>query len=130
MIKLIVTNMVCGHCQLKIKAELESNNFKVIKIDMNKSSVLIDAKRSDIHKIEKILNSISYVIDDQIPILDITEYTIWDDKLDDELHYEKFSTFLLNNEIEIVGFNDENFGLIILCTELQYEIAAQYINEL
>lgn len=130
MIKLIITNMLCGHCRLQINAELESNGFKVIKIDINKNSVLIDAKRSDLYKIERILDSIDYVINDQIPILDITEYTIWDDKLDDELNYESFSSFLLSNEIEIIGFNDENFGMIILCTEIQFESASQYINQL
>ena len=51
-------------------------------------------------------------------LLDIIEYTIWDDKLDDESNYEIFSTYLLNKEINIVGFNDEDFGVIILCTEI------------
>lgn len=130
MIKLIVTNMSCGHCQLKINAELESNNYKVIKIDMDNNSVLIDAKSSEVNKLRRILDSINYVIDDQIPILDIIEYTIWDDKLDDESNYEIFSTYLANNEISIVGFNDEDFGVIILCTGTQFEKVIQYISEM
>lgn len=130
MIKLIVTNMSCGHCQLKINAELESNNYKVIKIDMDDNSVLIDTKSSEVNKLRRILDSINYVIDDQIPILDIIEYTIWDDKLDDESNYEIFSTYLENKEISIVGFNDEDFGVIILCTETQFEKVIQYINEM
>jgi len=130
MIKLIVTNMSCGHCQLKINAELESNNYKVIKIDMDDNSVLIDTKSSEVNKLRRILDSINYVIDDQIPILDIIEYTIWDDKLDDESNYEIFSTYLANKEISIVGFNDEDFGVIILCTETQFEKVIQYINEM
>jgi copper chaperone CopZ len=130
MIKIIVTNMSCGHCQLKINAELESNNYKVIKIDMDDNSVLIDTKSSEVNKLRRILDSINYVIDDQIPILDIIEYTIWDDKLDDESNYEIFSTYLANKEISIVGFNDEDFGVIILCTETQFEKVIQYINEM
>jgi copper chaperone CopZ len=130
MIKIIVTNMSCGHCQLKINAELESNNYKVIKIDMDDNSVLIDTKSSEVNKLRRILDSINYVIDDQIPILDIIEYTIWDDKLDDESNYEIFSTYLENKEISIVGFNDEDFGVIILCTETQFEKVIQYINEM
>jgi copper chaperone CopZ len=130
MIKLIVTNMSCGHCQLKIKAELESNNYKVIKIDMDNNSVLIDAKSSDVNKLKRILDSINYVIDDQIPIQEIIEYTIWDDKLDDDLYYDKFLTYLSDVKINIVGFNDEVFGIIILCTKTQFENASQYINEM
>jgi copper chaperone CopZ len=122
--------MSCGHCQLKINAELESNNYKVIKIDMDDNSVLIDTKSSEVNKLRRILDSINYVIDDQIPILDIIEYTIWDDKLDDESNYEIFSTYLANKEISIVGFNDEDFGVIILCTETQFEKVIQYINEM
>jgi copper chaperone CopZ len=122
--------MSCGHCQLKINAELESNNYKVIKIDMDDNSVLIDTKSSEVNKLRRILDSINYVIDDQIPILDIIEYTIWDDKLDDESNYEIFSTYLENKEISIVGFNDEDFGVIILCTETQFEKVIQYINEM
>ena len=38
MIKLIISNMSCGHCQIKIKAELESNDYEVIKIDMDKNT--------------------------------------------------------------------------------------------
>lgn len=130
MIKLIVTNMSCGHCQLKINAELEANNYKVIKIDMDKNSVLIDTNKNEANKLKRILDSINYVLDDQVPILDIVEHTIWDDKLDDESNYEIFSTYLLNMEINIVGFNDEDFGIIILCTESQFKEAVEYINEL
>jgi len=130
MIKLIVTNMSCGHCQLKINAELKANNYKVIKIDMDKNSVLIDTSSNQVNKIKRILDSINYVVDNQIPVLDIIKYTIWDDKLDDESNYEIFSAYLLNKEIDIVGFNDEDFGVIILCTETQFNEAVEYINEL
>ncbi len=130
MIKLIVANMLCGHCQLKIKAELEENNYKVVNIDMDKNSVLIDSSRNQVNKIIRILDSINYVVDIQNPILDINEHTIWDDKLDDALNYEIFSTYLLNKQIDIVGFNDEDFGLILLCTENQLNEAVEYLNEL
>jgi len=130
MINLIVTNMSCGHCQLKIKAELESNNYKVIKIDMDRNSVLIDAESSEVNKLTRILDGINYVVDDQIPIVDIIEHTIWNDKLDDESKYEMFSTYLLNKEISTVGFNEEDFGVIILCTETQFNEALEYINGL
>jgi len=60
MINLIVTNMSCGHCQLKIKAELESNNYKVIKIDMDRNSVLIDGESSEVNKLTRILDGINY----------------------------------------------------------------------
>lgn len=130
MIKLIVTNMSCGHCQLKINAELEDNNYKVIKINMDKNSVLIDTDKNEVNKLKRILDSINYVLDDQVPILDIVEHTIWDDKLDDESNYETFLTYLSNKEIDIVGFNDEDFGIIILCTETQFKEAVEYINEL
>jgi copper chaperone CopZ len=122
--------MSCGHCQLKINAELESNNYKVIKIDMDNNSVLIDTKSSEVNKLRRILDNINYVLDDQIPILDIIEYTIWDDKLDDESNYEILSTYLANKEIGIVGFNDEDFGVVILCTETQFEKVVQYISEM
>ena len=130
MIKLIVTNMSCGHCQLKINAELEENNYKVIKIDMDKNSVLIDAKSNEVNRIKRILDKINYVIDDQSPILNIEEHTIWDDKLENDSNYDMFSTYLLNKDIDIVGINDEDFGVIILCTETQLNEAVEYINEL
>jgi len=130
LIKLVIPNMVCGHCQLKINAELEANNYKVIKIDMDKNTVIIDTSSDQVNKIKRILDSINYVIDNQKPVLDIIEYTIWDDKLDDESNYEMFSTYLFNQEINIVGFNDEIFGVIILCTETQLNEAVEYINEI
>jgi copper chaperone CopZ len=130
MIKVIVTNMSCGHCQLKINAELEANNYKVIKIDMDKNSVLIDTSSNQVNRIIRILDSINYLVDVQNPILDIGEHTIWDDKLDNESNYEIFSAYLLNKQIDIVGFNEKDFGVIILCTETQLNEAVEYINEL
>ena len=130
MIKIIVTNMSCGHCQLHVKAELESHDYAVLKIDMNESSVLIDTNSEHVHKIKRILENINYVVDDQTPILDIVEYTIWDDKLDDEAVYETFSSYLSDKKISMIGFNDENFGVIILCTKIQYKNVVEYINEL
>ena len=120
--------MSCGHCQIKIKAELESNDYEVIKIDMDKNTVLLDAKSNEINKITRILDKINYVVDHSFPILDIGEHTIWDDKLDDESNYEIFSTYLSNEEISIVGFNEEEIGLILLCTETQLNDAVEYIN--
>jgi copper chaperone CopZ len=122
--------MSCGHCQLKINAELKANNYKVIKIDMDKNSVLIDTNSKQVNRIRRILDSISYVVDVQSSILDIEEHTIWDDKLADDSNYDIFSTYLLNNEINIIGINDEDFGIIILCTETQLNEAVEYINEL
>ncbi len=130
MIKIIVTNMSCGHCQIKITAELEENNFKVIKIDMNKNSVLLDAKSSDINKIKRILDNINYVVDDQNPIMDIVEFTVWNAKLDDEKNYDLFTDYLINRNIKVVGFNNDNFGVIILCTEIEFDEAVRYISEL
>ncbi|QMS85255.1 heavy-metal-associated domain-containing protein [Candidatus Xianfuyuplasma coldseepsis] len=130
MIKLIVTNMSCGHCQLKINAELEANNYKVVKIDMSKNSVLINTSSDQVNKIKRILDSINYVVDNETPVLDIEEHTIWDDKLDDDLNYETFTTYLFNNEISIIGFNDEDFGVIILCTVTQLHDAVEYINQM
>jgi copper chaperone CopZ len=122
--------MSCGHCQLKINAELEANNYKVVKIDMSKNSVLINTSSDQVNKIKRILDSINYVVDNETPVLDIEEHTIWDDKLDDDLNYETFTTYLFNKEISIVGFNDEDFGVIILCTVTQLNDAVEYINQM
>lgn len=130
MIKLFVSNMACGHCQIKITAELEANNYKVIKIDMSKSSVLIDTSSDQLSKITRILDYINYVVDVEEPVMDIIEHTIWDGKLYNDLTYEKFSTYLLNMEINIVGFNEDDFGVIVLCTETQLNEAVKYINYL
>jgi len=130
MIKIVVTNMSCGHCQLKINAELESNNYKVIKIDMDENTVLIDSTSNEVYKIKKILDKINYVVDDQYPIFDIVEFTIWDDKLEDETNYNLLTDYFVNRGINVVGFNDEDFGIIILCIETQLEETVKYINEL
>ena len=122
--------MSCGHCQVHVKAELEANDFKVLEIDMNENSVRIDTSSTNIHKIKAILDNINYMIDNQTPIVDILEYTIWDDKLDDEAVYETFSSYLSDKKISMIGFNDENFGVIILCTKIQYKNVVEYINEL
>jgi copper chaperone CopZ len=122
--------MSCGHCQLKIKAELESNDYSIIKIDMEENSVLVDAQSSESRKLIKILDGINYVVDDQVPIVDIVEHTIWDEKLEKDSNYKLFSTYLSNDDIDVVGFNENDFGLIILCTELQYDNAKQYIDEM
>jgi copper chaperone CopZ len=130
MIKLIVKNMSCGHCQLKINAELESNGYKVINIDMGNNSVLIDTDSSETRKLTRLLDGINYLVDDQFPIVDITEHTIWDDQLDDESKYDIFTNYLQNMDIKIIGFNEEDFGIIILCTESQLNKAIKYINEM
>lgn len=130
MIKLIIKNMSCGHCQIKIKAELEANNYRILKIDMIENSVLIDTTLSEIKKLTKILDNIHYVLDDHFPILNIEETTIWHDKLDEEATFDLFSRYLENKKISIVGFNDTDFGLIILCTAPQYLEAVQYLNEM
>jgi methionine synthase II (cobalamin-independent) len=122
--------MSCGHCQLKINAELESNGYKVINIDMGNNSVLIDTDSSETRKLTRLLDGINYLVDDQFPIVDITEHTIWDDQLDDESKYDIFTNYLFNMDIKIIGFNEEDFGIIILCTESQFENAVQYINEM
>ena len=54
----------------------------------------------------------------------------FDEKLDDDSNYDIFSTYLLNKEIGIVGFDDEDFGVIILCTVTQLNDAVEYINQM
>ncbi|MGS0972736.1 MAG: hypothetical protein ACVCEJ_05835 [Candidatus Izemoplasmataceae bacterium] len=122
--------MSCGHCQLKINAELVSNGYNVLNIDMDSNSVLIDTDSSETRKLTKILDGINYVIDNQFSIADITEHTIWDDQLDDESKYDIFTNYLQNMDIKIIGFNEEDFGIIIMCTESQLKDAIQYINEM
>lgn len=122
--------MSCGHCQLKIRSELESNNFDVINIDMEKSTVQINASTNDVSRIVQILDHINYVIDLSLPISDTLEYTIWSDKLEDDKLYEQFIQELDLNEFPMVGFDEENIGVIISCTKEQYDQMMQYLEEL
>jgi len=130
MIEVVIKNMSCGHCQLKVNAELKLNNYKVISIDMDKNTVLIDTSSVEANKIKKILNNINYFVDNEHPILDIVEYTVWDDKLDDEENYHQFMKYLENKGINIIGFNDIEFGIIILCTKSELTETLNYINQL
>lgn len=122
--------MSCGHCQLKIRAEIEANGFSVIDIDMSQNTVLVDADINQTSKLKRILDSINYVVDEQQPILDIKEFTIWHNKLDDEENYNSFYEFLEKEKIPIKGFNDENFGLKIVCTNKQFDLCRNFINQL
>lgn len=130
MIKIGVSNMSCGHCRLKINAALETNGYRVIQFDMNNQTILIDTTVRYATAIKNILQDISYVVDDRLPINDIEEYTIWGDSLEDEENYAQFSEYLNQKNIDIIGFNEEEFGMIVLCTEDQYVQIMEYIQTL
>ncbi|MEC9485839.1 MAG: heavy-metal-associated domain-containing protein [Candidatus Izemoplasma sp.] len=130
MIKLVVSNMYCGHCQLKVNAELKANGFDVISIDMAKNTVLIDTDSPNLIKIEKILDQINYVVDRDASVLNLHDYTIWDDLLANDDNYDQLLTFLDNNNINLIGFNEDDFGLLIHSTEKQYYDIRAYIHSL
>ncbi|XMB71469.1 hypothetical protein RJI07_04955 [Mycoplasmatota bacterium WC30] len=130
MIEIKVENMFCGHCKLKVKAELELNKYKVIKIDMDRNIVFIDAERIETYKITKILGRINYVVSNRTSSEDILELEVYNEKLNDDSYYGLFVTYLLDNIIETIGFNDGDCGIIILCTKTQYINAVKYLDEL
>lgn len=130
MIKIVVSNMSCGHCYLKIKAELEASNFEVVKIDMDEKSVLLNTSVSQLKRINAILENIHYVLDDQSPILSLEERHVWNDKLENDDTYNEFSDYLLQRGIDILGFDDEEIAVIVFCTELEYTQILDYLVEL
>lgn len=130
MIKIVLSNMSCGHCYLKIKAELEVNGYEVIKIDMDEKSVLINTSISELRKINTILENIHYLLDDQAPTLVFQERRVWHDKLECEETYNEFSDYLLERGVDIIGFDEEIIAVIVFCTELEYTHILHYLEEL
>ncbi len=130
MIKLVVSNMYCGHCQLKVDAELKANGFDVISIDMANNTVIIDTDKTKLSELEAILDSINYVVDRDASVLDLNKYVIWDEALEDDRSYKQFMSFLNKSNIEITGFDDVELGLVILSTDQQYYDIMTFINTL
>lgn len=128
MIKLYVENMSCGHCQIKIKSELESHNYDVIDINMAENSVLVDTDKAHISALIQHLDHINYVLDENHPYDVLQSYTIWDDALDNDKNCETFTSFLQNEHIDITGFDDENIGLIVVATPDQERLIDAYIK--
>jgi copper chaperone CopZ len=129
MIKIVVTNMFCGHCQLKIKTELEAKNYEVIKINMDENTVLIRASKDHVSNIVEIFDKIHYVIDVNQTI-ELEEHIIWDSKLEDDNEYNRALTFFSDNEIEVIGFSEKEIGIIVLCTDYQLNQVISYLNEI
>lgn len=130
MIKITVLNMSCGHCKLKINAELQANGFEVVKIDMDQNSVLINATKDDVNKITSILDEIHYVLDERTPVQSIEERRIWQDALEHEVSYNKFSEFIQEIGVDVVGFDDENFALIVFCSDTEYAQILEFLTNL
>lgn len=130
MIKFIVSNMSCGHCNLKIRAELKANGYEVEEIDMDQKSVLLNTSISEIRNIKIILDNIHYVLDDQAPILTIEERRFWNDKLENEQTYSDFQEYLLQIGIDIIDFDEEEIAIIVFCTDLEYNLILDYLDEL
>jgi len=63
MIKIRVANMSCGHCRLKINAELVEAGFKGNEFDMDKDTINIDATLQNLNEAYKAINKIGYIID-------------------------------------------------------------------
>ena len=130
MIKFKVVNMSCGHCQLKINAELNSRGYKVIKIDMMKNTVTIDAKESDYKKVIKVLDNINYLVEEDVSPDVITEYKFWNDSLFDDNQYNKAIEFITELGVEVTGFDEDTCKLILMCSKKEYESIVSYTEEL
>lgn len=130
MIKVVVSNMSCGHCQLKIRAELESNGYLVDNINMDDNSILIDTNSENLAKVIGILDHINYMVDKKMSVLDIEERIFWNDKLSDDRIYSEFIKFLTKKEITVTGFDEENFGIILFCTNKEFFAVTQFVDEL
>ena len=128
MIKVFIKNMSCGHCQLKIKAELEANNYEIVKINMSDNSALINTELAQVRNIERILDSLNYVLDENKKAVELLEYTIWDEKLNDENNYDKFFSYLVDRGTQVTGFNEDNFGLMVFCSKKEYEEIMRFIE--
>jgi copper chaperone CopZ len=122
--------MSCGHCQLKIKAELESNGYQVRNIDMDNNTVLIETTEIQKNRIINVLDKINYVVDEELSVLDIEERLLWDDKLDTDENYDLLTNLLSEKNIEITGFDEENFGILILCSKKEFQMIKSLINEM
>lgn len=130
MIKMIVSNMSCGHCELKIRAELESNGYEIKEINMNESSLLVNTSISELTNIKTILDNIHYVVDEQQPVLVIEERRLWDEKLISDKTYHVFQDYLQDNGIDMIGFDEDKIEFILLCTDEQYNHVLQFVKEL
>lgn len=130
MLKIYIENMSCGHCQIKIKSELESHNYDVYAIDMSQNSVLLDASIDDVHAIKVILDHINYVLDDEKRVEEYHLLTYWNDALEIDSNYESFITYLNQENIVVKGFDEENFGLEIIVSDKQKIDIEHFIKQL
>lgn len=129
MIKVFIENMSCGHCQLKVTSELEQHNYRVIKIDMMHNYVYIDCGIQEIPHIVVILNHIQYLV---IPeqSYELKELVVWDETLEEEGKFNRFYHYLNQLEIEIIGFDSEQYGLNILCDQRDFDKINTFIQTL
>ena len=117
--------MSCGHCQIKVNAELNSNGFHVLNIDMINNTVIVDALEKDYHKIVKVLDKINYLVEDTIHPDVLKEYKFWNDLLNDDKQYNNMLDYMSKQGIEVTGFDEDTCELIITCTQKEYESILQ-----
>jgi len=129
MILLNIDNMSCGHCQIKIKAELEQNGFVINKFDMLKNNVYIDSDYNNLHQIIKLLDQINYSVNED-ETLELCQFTVWNSQLDNDQELDNFFNYLKDSSIEVNGFDEQDFGVIILCSEEQYILVQEYLTSI
>lgn len=60
--KVNVTDMTCGHCEMTIKKALGENGFDKVDINLDDRTVELDLKGKDIKEVVSIIESKGYTV--------------------------------------------------------------------
>ncbi|MFK5883519.1 MAG: hypothetical protein QM489_04165 [Candidatus Izemoplasma sp.] len=121
MFKFVMMNMACGHCHLKIDAELKSAGYDIEKINMDTNTITLNTDISNFPKIIRVLGKINYFVDPDYLPETITKYQIVNKKIEDDNVLN--SIFLKLSELNIINYDfDFNEDILELeCTEDEYK---------
>lgn len=108
MIKIRITNMSCGHCRLKINAELEEAGFMDNVFDMDHDTISINVSLKDISKAYRAINKAGYEIDKEFSPIITEKVTLKIADLGEKEILDKVIIILLD-----LGIDDIDFDLIL-----------------
>ncbi len=121
MIKIRVANMSCGHCRLKINAELVEAGFKGNEFDMDKDTINIDATLQNLNEAYKAINKIGYIIDKDFRPIISEKITLEVNDLHNKDILDKVVDILFNFGIVDIDFNLDTDELFIITTNSNKE---------
>lgn len=115
MIKIRITNMSCGHCRLKINAELEEAGFMNNEFEMDHDTINIDATLKDLNKAYEAIKKVGYTIDKDFSPIISGKITLKVLNLSEKSILDKAIEVLFDLDVVYIDFDLDTSEIYINC---------------